>query len=123
MVGARGRLGVECDGDRYHFTLEQLRHDQQRDRELQRVGWRFWRIPESEFRFDPEQALAGLWQELDRQGIRPANYHQNRPATEDEPWSPLLLPEPGDEQADEEVGTADSTDIQTDTVNDTEGKR
>ncbi|MFG2696396.1 AAA domain-containing protein [Kitasatospora sp. NPDC048407] len=123
VVGARGRLGVECDGDRYHSTLEQLRHDQQRDRELQRVGWRFWRIPESEFRFDPEQALAGLWQELDRQGIRPANYHQNRPATEDEPWSPLLLPEPGDEQADEEVGTPDSTDIQTDTVNDTEGKR
>ncbi|WP_229847403.1 AAA domain-containing protein [Kitasatospora griseola] len=118
VVGARGRLGVECDGDRYHSTLEQLRHDQQRDRELQRVGWKFWRIPESEFRFDPEQALAGLWQELDRQGIRPANYHQPRPTgAPEEPWSPLLLPEPGDEQADEETGTIDRTDT---SVNDTD---
>ncbi|WP_073809883.1 AAA domain-containing protein [Kitasatospora sp. CB01950] len=126
VVGARGRLGVECDGDRYHSTLEQLRHDQQRDRELQRVGWRFWRIPESEFRFDPEQALAGLWQELERQGIRPANYHQLRPATvPDETWSPLLLPEPGDEQAEEEAETTDRTsDTDTDSTSttDTEGK-
>ncbi|MFD7281823.1 AAA domain-containing protein [Streptomyces sp. NPDC059862] len=72
VVGAQGRLAVECDGERYHSTPEQIRHDQQRDRELQRVGWTFWRIPESEFRFDPEETLTGLWEELNRLGIRPA---------------------------------------------------
>ncbi|MER5558797.1 AAA domain-containing protein [Streptomyces sp. NPDC002506] len=72
VVGARGRLAVECDGERYHSTPEQIRHDQQRDRELQRVGWTFWRIRESEFRFDPDEALAGLWEELNRAGIHPA---------------------------------------------------
>ncbi|MEU5384725.1 AAA domain-containing protein [Kitasatospora cineracea] len=104
VVGARGRLGVECDGDHYHSTLEQLRHDQQRDRELQRVGWRFWRIPESEFRFDPDQALAGLWQELDRQGIAPASYRP-RPGEHptggpQPPWTPLILPDTDDEQTE-----------------------
>ncbi|MER5784458.1 AAA domain-containing protein [Streptomyces mobaraensis] len=74
VVGARGRLAVECDGDRYHAAPEQTRHDQQRERELQRVGWRFWRVPESEFRFDPDEALAGLWEELNRLGIRPATF-------------------------------------------------
>ncbi|MFD7585668.1 AAA domain-containing protein [Kitasatospora sp. NPDC059811] len=93
VVGARGRLGVECDGDYYHSTLDQIRHDHQRDRELQRVGWRFWRIRESEFRFDPDEALAGLWQELDRQGIRPANYSRpSAPPGDAQLWAPLELP-------------------------------
>ncbi|MFB7380005.1 AAA domain-containing protein [Kitasatospora purpeofusca] len=101
VVGARGRLGVECDGDYYHSTLDQLRHDQQRDRELQRVGWRFWRVRESEFRFDPDEALAGLWQELDRQGIHPADYSRPTVPPEDaRPWTALDLPA-GDELPDE----------------------
>ncbi|MFG2908049.1 AAA domain-containing protein [Kitasatospora sp. NPDC048286] len=101
VVGARGRLGVECDGDYYHSTLDQIRHDHQRDRELQRVGWQFWRVRESEFRFDPNEALAGLWQELDRQGIRPANYSRpSAPPGEAQPWTRLELPE-GDELPDE----------------------
>ncbi|MEU3614392.1 AAA domain-containing protein [Streptomyces sp. NPDC006872] len=74
VVGARGRLAVECDGERYHSSPEQIRYDQQRDRELQRVGWTFWRLPESEFRFDPDEALVGLWEELNRLGIRPATF-------------------------------------------------
>lgn len=74
VVGARGRLAVECDGDRYHSTPEQIRHDQERDRELQRVGWTFWRIRESEFRFDPDEALSSLWEELNRLEIRPARF-------------------------------------------------
>lgn len=78
VVGARGRLAVECDGDRYHSTPEQIRHDQQRDRELQRVGWKFWRVRESEFRFDPDEALSGLWEELNRLAIHPATQESFR---------------------------------------------
>ncbi|MER8187982.1 AAA domain-containing protein [Kitasatospora sp. NPDC094015] len=101
VVGARGRLGVECDGDYYHSTLDQIRYDHRRDRELQRVGWRFWRIRESEFRFDPDEALSGLWQELDRQGIRPADYSRPPVQAEDTPaWTPIELPA-GDELPDE----------------------
>ncbi|MFF4990240.1 AAA domain-containing protein [Streptosporangium saharense] len=74
VVGARGRLAVECDGDHYHSTPDQISYDQRRDRELQRVGWRFWRIRESEFRFDPAEALTGLWEELNRLGIHPTTF-------------------------------------------------
>ncbi|MER5973490.1 AAA domain-containing protein [Streptomyces sp. NPDC002055] len=97
VVGARGRLAVECDGDRYHTTPEQIRHDEQRDRELQRVGWTFWRLPESEFRFDPDHALSGLWEKLNRLGIHPAAFRTaddeppSGPASSDMQWTPLDL--------------------------------
>ncbi|MFJ1749928.1 AAA domain-containing protein [Streptomyces sp. NPDC088116] len=97
VIGTRGRLAVECDGDRYHTTPEQIRHDEQRDRELQRVGWTFWRLPESEFRFDPDQALSGLWEELNRLGIHPATFRgtddgsRSAPAASGTQWTPLDL--------------------------------
>ncbi|QKZ23273.1 AAA family ATPase [Streptomyces chartreusis] len=116
VVGARGRLAVECDGERYHSAPDQIRHDQLRDRELQRVGWTFWRIPESEFRFDPDQALAGLWEELNRLGIRPATSSgpDDRPrpssATADTQWTPLDL------SSDEELAEAPDGPETTDPV-------
>ncbi|MDQ1032745.1 very-short-patch-repair endonuclease [Streptomyces umbrinus] len=93
VVGARGRLAVECDGDYYHSSTEQICHDQQRDRELQRVGWKFWRIRESEFRYDPDEALTGLWEELDRHGIHPAEFRATPPsaASAGPIWTPLSL--------------------------------
>ncbi|MGA4840546.1 AAA domain-containing protein [Streptomyces sp. G45] len=97
VVGARGRLAVECDGERYHSTPEQIRRDQQRDRELQRVGWTFWRIRESEFRFDPDEALSGLWEELNRLGIHPATFggadgqSRSSSASGTPRWTPLDL--------------------------------
>lgn len=107
VVGARGRLAVECDGERYHSTPEQIRHDQQRDRELQRVGWTFWRIPESDFRLDPDETLAGLYGELHRLGIRPATFGGNGNRSHAAPmpggmqWTPLDLS--SDEESLEDV--------------------
>ncbi|MET8556426.1 AAA domain-containing protein [Streptomyces sp. NPDC004959] len=99
VVGARGRLAVECDGDYFHHvTRDQIDRDHRRDRELRRVGWRFWRVRESEFRFDPDEALRGLWDELDRLVIRPADYSQ--PATAPSgsaPWTPFDLPDEPDD--------------------------
>ncbi|MCX5365523.1 AAA domain-containing protein [Streptomyces sp. NBC_00124] len=115
VVGARGRLAVECDGERYHSTPLQVRHDQQRDRELQRVGWTFWRIPESEFRFDPDDALTGLWEELNRLGIRPATFggaDDQSHAVSASPgvqWTPLDLSSNEDLAADP-AETADGPD-------------
>ncbi|MEV4531900.1 histone-like nucleoid-structuring protein Lsr2 [Streptosporangium sp. NPDC049304] len=71
VSGAEGRLAVECDGDFWHGTPEQREADLDRERELKRAGWRFWRIRESEFYFDPATAMESLWAELDRRGISP----------------------------------------------------
>jgi very-short-patch-repair endonuclease len=71
VTGARGRLAVECDGQDWGGTETQREADLDRERELKRAGWRFWRVRESEFSFDPDAALATLWQTLNRLDIEP----------------------------------------------------
>ncbi|WP_327357659.1 AAA domain-containing protein [Streptomyces sp. NBC_01304] len=109
VVGARGRLAVECDGAYFHDTTrEQIERDHQRDRELRRVGWQFYRIPESEFRFDSEEALAGLWDELNRLEIHPAQYAPATTERQDMPaWNPLNLPDIEESAEDDVLGSDD----------------
>lgn len=71
VTGAKGRLAVECDGQDWHGSEEQREGDLDRERELKRAGWRFWRVRESEFHYDPDAALATLWETLDRLDIQP----------------------------------------------------
>ncbi len=78
VTGAAGRLAVECDGDAFHSSPEQVRADLERERELQRAGWEFWRVRESEYHLDPVAALADLWRALDERGIRPAGADDER---------------------------------------------
>lgn len=71
VIGAHRRLAIECDGDYYHSDPEKIREDHQRERDLERVGWQFWRVRESEFRRAPETSLASLWPLLQRLNIEP----------------------------------------------------
>jgi len=73
VSGARGRLAVECDGDHWHTRREDQLADLDRELELRRAGWRFWRVRESEFNLDPEGALSTLWTTLEDRGIRPGD--------------------------------------------------
>lgn len=91
VSGAQGRLAVECDGDHWHGTPEQLENDLHRERELKRAGWRFWRVRESEFYFDQEAALRPLWAELDRRGIRPGEITAEGEPQQDDTWSAVAL--------------------------------
>ena len=69
--GANGaRLAIECDGDRYHGP-EQWRQDMNRQRVLERVGWRFWRCFASSFYRDTEAVVQDLLDALSRMGIEP----------------------------------------------------
>jgi len=70
VEGMRGRLAVECDGDRWHGP-ERYEDDMKRQRILERCEWTFWRIRGSEFYLNPERALASLWEQLDRLHITP----------------------------------------------------
>lgn len=70
VVDAGGnRLAVECDGDRWHGP-ERYEQDMFRQRQLERAGWRFWRVRASAFYLDQQAAMASLWQELDSEGDR-----------------------------------------------------
>lgn len=92
VSGHNGRLAVECDGRVAHSTPDQIRDDMERERELRRVGWEFWRVRESEFAFDPDWALQSLWTELDRRGIQPGVDEQHL-GGESSSWAPAELPE------------------------------
>jgi very-short-patch-repair endonuclease len=70
VEGMQGRLAVECDGDEWHGP-DRYEQDMARQRDLERAGWQFVRIRGSEFYRNPVQAVAPLWAELDRLGIRP----------------------------------------------------
>jgi very-short-patch-repair endonuclease len=65
------RLAIECDGDQYHGP-ERWADDMQRQRVLERVGWRFWRCWASSFTLDPDGCMADLFDTLGRNGIQPA---------------------------------------------------
>jgi very-short-patch-repair endonuclease len=64
------RLAIECDGDKYHGP-ERWADDMQRQRVLERVGWRFWRCWSSSFTLDPDGCMADLFATLERLQIHP----------------------------------------------------
>ncbi|MGB9604387.1 MAG: AAA domain-containing protein, partial [Bryobacteraceae bacterium] len=72
IEGDRNRLAIECDGDAWHGP-DQFQRDLHRQRQLERAGWKFLRIRESEFyseRSKTIQRIVEMCQELD---IQPAN--------------------------------------------------
>lgn len=70
VQGSEGRLAVECDGDYWH-SEEFAVADQARQRELERLGWVFIRIFESDFYLDPEEQIQRVVNRLEELGIRP----------------------------------------------------
>lgn len=88
VVGAAGRLAVECDGSPYHSTPDQIRDDYERERELRRARWQFWRVRSSEFALSPEDSMAPLWKRLDALGIRPGVTEEARGNTAST-WAPV----------------------------------
>ena len=90
VIGGSRRLAIECDGDRYH-TAEQFDADLARQRELERCGWRFFRLRGSTYYRHPSDALEPLWALLDEMDIRPAGWRPEAPAT---PTAPAGLDTP-----------------------------
>ena len=71
VEGAAGRrLAVECDGDQYHGP-EMWFEDLQRQRNLERAGWTFWRCWGSSFLRDPESCMTDLFSVLTSHGVEP----------------------------------------------------
>jgi len=70
VEGGTSRLAVECDGDNWHGP-EKYEEDMNRQRQLERCGWNFFRIRESTFYADKNNALKQLWHLLEERGIYP----------------------------------------------------
>ena len=64
------RLGIECDGDKYHGA-DKWADDMQRQRVLERAGWMFWRCFASAFIRRRKEVLDDLLKALAELGIEP----------------------------------------------------
>ena len=63
-------LAIECDGDRYHGP-DKWDSDMQRQRILERAGWKFWRCFASTFVTRKKEVIQDLLAELERLEIYP----------------------------------------------------
>lgn len=70
IEGIRDRLAIECDGERWHGP-ERWEEDMQRQYDLERAGWKFWRVRGRQFYYDPVAAMKSLWEKLQELGIEP----------------------------------------------------
>ena len=70
VEGGHARLAVECDGDYWH-GIDRYEEDMQRQRQLERCGWEFFRVRECAFYADKDAALRDLWLTLEERGILP----------------------------------------------------
>ncbi|OSP44463.1 histidine kinase [Streptomyces sp. 13-12-16] len=110
VTGGHGRLAVECDGSPHHSTPKQIHDDAERERELRRAGWTFWRIRSSAFALSPDEAMEPLWERLTELGIHPRTVRESSidDAPTDMPWAPVGLAEAEpDEDADPYDGEPD----------------
>ena len=71
IIGSEGRLAVECDGDYWHSGENKEQQDLERQWNLERCGWTFWRLKESLFNRNEEEAMKSLWKKLDEMKIYP----------------------------------------------------
>ncbi len=69
VEGGQSRLAVECDGDEWHGA-DNYEKDTQRQRQLERCGWEFFRVRESSFYLNKDNSLQGLWRLLEERGIQ-----------------------------------------------------
>src|SRR5690606_16972630 len=76
VEGGQARLAIECDGDYWHGA-DRYEEDMQRQRQLERCGWEFFRVRESAFYANKENALAPLWQALEDRGIFAGSRYMN----------------------------------------------
>jgi len=72
VEGGQARLAIECDGDNWHGA-DRYEDDMQRQRQLERCGWEFFRVRESAFYADKSTALEKLWSMLEERGIFPGS--------------------------------------------------
>lgn len=65
------RVAIECDGERWHSTEEQVKQDIERQDILERCGWDFIRIRGSKYFRNPEDTMKEVLEKLEKRGIYP----------------------------------------------------
>jgi len=110
VEGGQARLAVECDGDNWHGA-DRYEADMQRQRQLERCGWEFFRVRESAFYTDKSAALQQLWFMLEERGIFPGSCFGDHHSESNEGWQDAedgQLIDEFDDEADDPTHSDDS---------------
>src|SRR6185437_16078134 len=59
-------LAIECDGATYHSSESARDRDRLRQEQLERLGWRFYRIWSSDWYYNKEKAVARVLEAYER---------------------------------------------------------
>jgi very-short-patch-repair endonuclease len=70
VEGQQNRLAIECDGEQWHGA-DRFDYDVARQRQLERAGWQFVRVRESEFYADRNRTINRIVHECNRLDILP----------------------------------------------------
>lgn len=70
VAGSDSKLAVECDGAEWHGP-EEYAADLARQRDLERAGWTFFRVRDTDYYLDRDGALEPLWDLLRNHRIYP----------------------------------------------------
>lgn len=73
VEGLDARIAVECDGDEWHGP-EQYEQDMARQRQLERAGWTFVRVRESDFYVDRQRAVNAVVEACEELDIQPVDF-------------------------------------------------
>lgn len=73
VEGLDARLAIECDGDEWH-GLERYERDMARQRQLERAGWTFVRVRESDFYVARDAAVMAIVDACEELGIRSLDF-------------------------------------------------
>lgn len=119
VVGAKSRLAIECDGDAWHGP-DRYQQDLARQRDLERCGWNFFRIRESDFYVAPAEALKQLWHMLHELDIHPSGWTQEHAPNTAPPRSEENKPAENEAILDKgmTVGTEAAPWVETDDIPD-----
>ena len=71
IIGSEGKkLALEFDGNQ-HENEDIKQEDKGRQKQIENIGWKFWRIKQRDFTSHPDQTLEKLWEKLDEIEIKP----------------------------------------------------
>lgn len=71
------KVAIECDGERWHSSEEQIKNDIERQEVLERCGWNFIRIRGSKYFRNPKLTMQEIEAELSKRGIYPEKINYN----------------------------------------------
>jgi len=108
VEGVDARLAVECDGDEWH-GWEEYERDMARQRQLERAGWTFVRVRESDFYADRGAAVKTIVDACEELGIRPLDFVKE-PKSEPLPQAVAVRDAGGDSLEEASLADEDQND-------------